>query len=140
MNRRDKELKRSLWRAPEILRHINPPPRGTQKGDVYSFGIVLYEIIGRKGPWGELSYSKEGTEESDAANRYFVNLFLLLEIIKRVMNPALFGVGYFRPPLSFLDIPDYVKHCLRSCWEEDPEIRPDIRLVRVKLKPLQAGL
>ncbi|CAD7079002.1 unnamed protein product [Hermetia illucens] len=120
-NRREKELKRSLWRAPEILRHINPPPRGTQKGDVYSFGIVLYEIIGRKGPWGELSYSKE-------------------EIIKRVMNPALFGVGYFRPPLSFLDIPDYIKHCLRSCWEEDPEIRPDIRLVRVKLKPLQAGL
>ncbi|CAG2118641.1 unnamed protein product, partial [Medioppia subpectinata] len=26
-----------LWRAPELLRTINPPMRGTQKGDVYSF-------------------------------------------------------------------------------------------------------
>ncbi|CAG2115279.1 unnamed protein product [Medioppia subpectinata] len=26
-----------LWKAPELLRTINPPMRGTQKGDVYSF-------------------------------------------------------------------------------------------------------
>ncbi|KAH9365008.1 hypothetical protein HPB48_010444 [Haemaphysalis longicornis] len=42
-----------LWRAPELLRMASPPARGTQKGDVYSFGIVLYEIIGRHGPWGQ---------------------------------------------------------------------------------------
>lgn len=43
-----------MWKAPELLRNPNPPPRGTQKGDVFSFGIILYEIIGRKGPWGDL--------------------------------------------------------------------------------------
>jgi len=42
-----------LWRAPELLRDPSPPPRGTQKGDVYSFGIILYELIGRAGPWGK---------------------------------------------------------------------------------------
>lgn len=30
--------------------------------------------------------------------------------------------------------------CMESCWDEDPEQRPDIRYVRVKLKEMQAGL
>lgn len=54
------QLKRFLWRAPELLRNSSPPARGTQKGDVYSFGIVLFEIVGRIGPWGELNYSNDG--------------------------------------------------------------------------------
>lgn len=55
-----KELHRYLWRAPELTRNPNPPARGTQKGDVYSFGMVLYEIIGRAGPWGSIDMSDAG--------------------------------------------------------------------------------
>lgn len=62
-----KELHRSLWRAPELIRHPSPPARGSQKGDVYSFGIVLYEIIGRAGPWG-------GVDMSDAGEKMCVYL------------------------------------------------------------------
>lgn len=35
--------------APELLRMESPPPQGTQKGDVYSFGIVLQEVALRRG-------------------------------------------------------------------------------------------
>lgn len=35
--------------APELLRMEAPPPRGSQKGDVYSFGIILQEVALRRG-------------------------------------------------------------------------------------------
>ena len=43
-----------MWSSPEILRHIfrgehdSVPYNGTQKGDIYSFGIILHEILVRQ--------------------------------------------------------------------------------------------
>ncbi|GJQ69918.1 hypothetical protein Trydic_g13325 [Trypoxylus dichotomus] len=42
---------RQLWTAPEFLRMTNPPRCGSQKGDVYSFAIIVHEIIVREGPF-----------------------------------------------------------------------------------------
>ena len=50
-----------LWAAPELLRDPSAPPCGTQKGDVYSFAIILYEIHGRTGPYGDTDLSPKGT-------------------------------------------------------------------------------
>ncbi|KAB0794058.1 hypothetical protein PPYR_13678 [Photinus pyralis] len=115
----EKELRRSLWRAPELLRAECPPSRGTQKGDVYSFAIVLYEILGRSGPWGCTNMTH----------------FEILEAIKRECQDF-----PFRPSLDNLEADDYVKRCMKECWAEDPDQRPDIRFVRSRLKEMQAGL
>lgn len=41
-----------LWVAPELLPlTLTPGIPATQKGDVYSFGIILEEIIVRGGPY-----------------------------------------------------------------------------------------
>nr|XP_023835331.1 atrial natriuretic peptide receptor 2-like [Salvelinus alpinus] len=39
-----------LWRAPELPRD-SMPSSGTQKGDVYSFGIIVQEVVYRSGPF-----------------------------------------------------------------------------------------
>uniref|UniRef100_A0A147BCC9 Guanylate cyclase n=1 Tax=Ixodes ricinus TaxID=34613 RepID=A0A147BCC9_IXORI len=108
-----------LWRAPELLRLMNPPARGTQKGDVYSFGIILFEIIGRAGPWGS----------SELPTKYIVE-----RVRVRDERPP------FRPPVQQLVCADYVLRCMQDCWDENPDNRPDFRFVNVKLRQMQAGL
>lgn len=38
-----------LWTAPELLRQPLIPERGSQKGDVYSFALIVQEIVSRQG-------------------------------------------------------------------------------------------
>lgn len=45
-----------------------------------------------------------------------------------------------RPPLEALNCPDYVVQCLRECWDENPDQRPDFHFVNVRLREMQAGL
>ncbi|XP_072029839.1 speract receptor-like [Amphiura filiformis] len=110
-----------LWRAPELLRDPNPPPEGTQKGDVYAFGIILYEIVLRTGPYGNCPLEAE-------------------EIIERVKTPKDITVP-FRPNVNDLEeCPDCVFNVMQECWGEIPDQRPDFKALRTKLKPLQKGL
>ncbi|XP_017892327.1 guanylate cyclase 32E-like isoform X3 [Ceratina calcarata] len=113
-----------LYRAPELLRATKsqePTIRDYQRGDVYSFAIVLYELQGRHGPFGitELSSSQ-----------------ILKKVIAREPETE-----PFRPPLDQLEnCFQFVRDCLIECWAEDPETRPDFKIVRNKLRPLRKGM
>lgn len=112
-----------------MLRIEYPPANGTQKGDVYSFGILLYEIYGRKGPFGlglNCDFNILSTTFED-----------IIEKIRNPPNPS----RVVRPPLQIIDYaPECVKASIILCWNENPDDRPDMRLVRIKLKELQGGL
>uniref|UniRef100_A0A915I7X1 guanylate cyclase n=1 Tax=Romanomermis culicivorax TaxID=13658 RepID=A0A915I7X1_ROMCU len=49
-----------LWTAPELLRMENRPPGGTQPGDIYSFAIIVQEIIARDIPFGAFHKTPQG--------------------------------------------------------------------------------
>ena len=51
-----------LWTAPEILRMGDEAPYyGTPKGDVYSFAIIIQEILYRTMPFMDDGLSPEGS-------------------------------------------------------------------------------
>ena len=50
-----------LWKSPELLREKSGLSNGSQKGDVYAFAIIMYEIYGRKGPYGMCDTDPQGT-------------------------------------------------------------------------------
>lgn len=115
-------LSELLYRAPELLRcgPVNVVP-GTPKGDVYSFGIVLYEIHTRHGPFGETGMTS-------------------MECLHKVLQPTDPSLP-FRPPLLPLETSfDCVRDCLKECWAERPEDRPDFKAIRTKLRPLRKGM
>ncbi|XP_036326361.1 receptor-type guanylate cyclase Gyc76C-like [Rhagoletis pomonella] len=111
-----------FWKAPELLR--NSHIYGTQKGDVYAFAIIMYEIVSRKGPFGQVAYEPK-------------------EIVDRVKELPLAGSIPFRPELECIRehelCPDYVLDCIKDCWSEDPEIRPDFPTIRNRLKKMRGG-
>ncbi|XP_039964324.1 speract receptor isoform X1 [Bactrocera tryoni] len=111
-----------LYRAPELLRlGAASLVQGTQKGDSYSFGIVLYEIHVRHGPFGETGLTP-------------------MQCLQKVLQPQDHLYPY-RPSLQPLETSfDCVREILRECWSERPEERPDFKTIRAKLRPLRKGM
>ncbi|KAK2579330.1 hypothetical protein KPH14_008282 [Odynerus spinipes] len=100
-----------LWIAPELLPlTVTPGSTATQKGDVYSFAIILEEIVIRGGPY-------------DVARTYMTSQ----EIISRVLaceNPP------FRPEVMLADCPTDILALMEKCWSEIAEERPTFHAIR----------
>lgn len=68
----------------------------------------------------------------------YFHYFFFLEIIRAVKKEN--QETPFRPPVDNLGASDYIVKCIKACWHEEPELRPDIRYVRVRLKEMQVSL
>lgn len=112
---------RQLWTAPELLNSDPFPPGGSQKGDVYSFGIIMHEIIMRQGvfylgdqyrePKKIIDTVKKGPDASNG------------QPLRPLLGPeALCG--------------DEVAQLMNKCWAEDSIDRPDFATLKNKLHQL----
>ncbi|KAI1901470.1 hypothetical protein AGOR_G00034770 [Albula goreensis] len=110
---------RKLWTASELLRSECPPPSGTQKGDVYSFGIILQEVALRKG-----AFYLEGEPLSPK------------EIIDRV---ALGEWPYLRPAINTQSHSEELGQLMQRCWSEDVAERPDFSQIKIFLHKHNGG-
>ncbi|XP_070572314.1 atrial natriuretic peptide receptor 1-like [Ptychodera flava] len=107
-----------LWTAPELLRMENPPPKGSQKGDVHSFGIIIHEIAYRSEPY----YLNE-EEPRD-----------IVEHVKECEDPP------YRPYMPIdSDIKVEIQLLMLKCWAEDPMERPDFGEIRKTVQAINKG-
>ncbi|XP_060057432.1 atrial natriuretic peptide receptor 1 isoform X1 [Erinaceus europaeus] len=103
-----------LWTAPELLRMASPPARGSQAGDIYSFGIILQEIALRSGV-----FHVEGLDLSPKE---------IIERVTRGEQPP------FRPSLALQSHPEGLGQLMQRCWAEDPQERPPFQQIRLLLR------
>lgn len=111
-----------LWTAPEHLRQKRAELHGSQKGDMYSFAIVLQEIVSRTYPF----------EKSKALENSHEQLYNPSLIIRRVRAAEL---PPYRPSLSDgTDCPPFIQEIITACWDEIPENRPAFSVVKQQFK------
>uniref|UniRef100_A0A673IFE4 RAF proto-oncogene serine/threonine-protein kinase n=1 Tax=Sinocyclocheilus rhinocerous TaxID=307959 RepID=A0A673IFE4_9TELE len=104
-----------LWMAPEVIRMQDSNPHSFQS-DVYSYGIVLYELM-----TGELPYSGIGNRD---------------QIIFMV------GRGYLTPDLSKLykSCPKAMKRLVADCMQKSRDDRPLFPQILSSIELLQHSL
>nr|XP_004659198.1 retinal guanylyl cyclase 2 [Jaculus jaculus] len=105
-----------LWTAPELLR----APRGTRlgsfAGDVYSFAIIMQEVMVRGAPFCMMDLPAE-------------------EIIDRLQKPP----PVYRPVVSPEHAPPECLQLMKQCWAEAAEQRPTFDEIFNQFKTFNKG-
>ncbi|KAJ0181514.1 hypothetical protein K1T71_003599 [Dendrolimus kikuchii] len=105
-----------LWTAPELLREAGGEARGTQPGDVFSFAIVMQEVVVRGEPYCMLALTPD-------------------EIVEKVRRPP----PLIRPSVSMGAAPPEAVSIMRQCWAEAPDHRPDFHRLHDIFRHLHKG-
>ncbi|KAG2321857.1 hypothetical protein Bca4012_057782 [Brassica carinata] len=93
------------WMAPEVLR--NEP--ADEKCDVYSYGVILWELFTLQQPWGRMN---------------------AMQVVG--------AVGFQHRRLDIPDFVDpAIAELISKCWQTDSKLRPSFAEIMVTLKRLQ---
>lgn len=93
------------WMAPEVLR--NEP--SDEKCDVYSFGVILWELCTLQQPWGGMNP---------------------MQVVG--------AVGFQHRRLDIPDDMDpAIADIIRKCWQTDSKLRPSFTEIMAALRPMQ---
>ncbi|XP_066555667.1 retinal guanylyl cyclase 2 [Amia ocellicauda] len=105
-----------FWTAPELLRDLDISRKGTCKGDVYSFAIILQEVVVRGPPYCMLGLTPE-------------------EIIRKVKKPP----PMCRPTVAPDQAPLECIQLMKQCWSEQPDRRPPFEEIFDQFKTINKG-
>ncbi|XP_067319667.1 RAF proto-oncogene serine/threonine-protein kinase isoform X2 [Anolis sagrei] len=120
-----------LWMAPEVIRMQDSNPFSFQS-DVYSYGIVLYELM-----TGELPYShinnRDQIHSQSAGDFHLPSCFHIIFMV---------GRGYASPDLSKLykNCPKAMKRLVADCVKKVREERPLFPQILSSIELLQHSL
>jgi class 3 adenylate cyclase len=99
-----------FWMAPELLRGETT---NTTASDVYSFGIILYELYSRKDPY-------EGEDDE--------------EVLRFIADPSV-----NKRPTVPASCPSEIKFLMAECVASQPEVRPTFKDLDLRLKSLEVS-
>ncbi|XP_058490121.1 retinal guanylyl cyclase 2 isoform X2 [Solea solea] len=105
-----------FWTPPELLRDVANSRKGTYKGDVYSFSIILQEVVVRGPPYCMLGLPPE-------------------EIIRKVKKPP----PMCRPTVAPDQAPLECIQLMKQCWSELPDRRPNFDEIFDRFKIINKG-
>ncbi|XP_069060000.1 retinal guanylyl cyclase 2-like isoform X2 [Pleurodeles waltl] len=105
-----------FWTAPELLRDQSLARRGTFKGDIYSFAIILQEVVVRGPPYCMSGLAAE-------------------EIIRKVKKPP----PLCRPTVAPDQAPLECIQLMKQCWSEQAERRPTFDEIFDQFKTINKG-
>ena len=92
------------WTAPEVLKSL----RYTNSADVYSYGIVMWEVAARRDPYGGMPP---------------------FQVVFAVGNSGM------RPDVPD-DCPSPIAELMRECWQEAADSRPSFEQIVCRLHQL----
>jgi len=98
----------AAWTAPEVIRL----EKYSYAADVYSFAVVLWELLTREDPYGEMHPMR-----------------VTIEVATHGLRPE-------SPNASYGSEWDQYARLMRSCWREEPEMRPHFEEILSQLEDI----